>query len=506
MGAKSVEPAGDAFVRELDFSRVTLRLRHKEDKKGDADNEDQTIAKLQGNTLDVLQRCLVGLCLFNYDSAFTNGVSRQYKDTELVLKSSDGTTSRVTVNMKYIPVKMDLDQSESMNNMGTLRVDILDAADLPAADRNGFSDPYCKFNLNGKDMYKTKVQKKTLHPAWNEFFECSVKSRTAAKFKVTVMDWDMGDKDDLLGEAAINLNLLEPFKAQDIVLNLDGKSGALRLKMVFKPDYVTRSRQGSSTFSGTFATPGKIVGAPVKGVGKVGGAVGGGVVKGASFLRHGFKSRKDSRDVSNGNVEIPEDPTMNGDSAMATPQRAAPMFDASPAAPQTPTLKRTSSFGAASSIVGAGGAPGKAEAGTAMFLILSASGYPSASKLQVHVKQIGSKGAKEVHKTKGIKSSSGQAEWDAEMFKVTCSPDTQFQVLVEDDKLLGGHKLGEALFFIDDSPAGGEKAVKVGEGNVVIKTTFMPADDAMAESPRSRRSFLSKRSRDVSGAKTPMSS
>lgn len=78
------------------------------------------------------------------------------------------------------------------------------------------------------------------------------------------MDWDMGDKDDLLGEAAINLNLLEPFKPQEIVLTLDGKSGVLRLKMLFKPDYVTRSRQGSSTFSGTFAAPGKIVGAPVK--------------------------------------------------------------------------------------------------------------------------------------------------------------------------------------------------------------------------------------------------
>ena len=201
---------------------------------------------------------------------------------------------------------MDLDPSESINNMGNLRVDILDADDLPAADRNGFSDPYCKFNLNGKEMYKTKTQKKTLHPAWNEYFECPIKSRTAADFKLAVFDWDMGDKDDLLGEATINLDILEPFKPSEVVLRLDGKSGVIRLKMVFKPDYVIRSRQGSSTFSGTFAAPGKIVGAPVKGVGKVGGAVGGGVIKGASFLRHGFKSKKDSREVSNGDVEPPE--------------------------------------------------------------------------------------------------------------------------------------------------------------------------------------------------------
>lgn len=67
--------------------------------------------------------------------------------------------------MKYIPVKMELDPSESINNMGTLRVDVLDADDLPAADRNGYSDPYCKFNLNDKDIHKTKIQKKSLHPA-----------------------------------------------------------------------------------------------------------------------------------------------------------------------------------------------------------------------------------------------------------------------------------------------------------------------------------------------------
>lgn len=408
------------------------------------------------------------------------------------------------MSLKYIPVKMELDPSESINNMGNLRLDILDAADLPAADRNGYSDPYCRFNLNGKEIYKTKTQKKTLHPAWNEYFECPVKSRTAADFKVSVMDWDMGDKDDLLGEATINLDLLEPFKPQEIVLNLDGKSGVLRLKMLFKPDYVTRSRQGSSTFSGTFAPAGKIVGAPVKGV----GFVGGGVVKGASFLRHGFKSKSKGAggDVSNGLPSPPaEEPITNGDSPMSTPQRASPMIDRSPSTPQTPAHTRQKSFGAASTMSGVGGAAGKPESGTAMFMVQSASGYPAASKIQVHIKQSSGKSAKEVHKTKAIKSSSGEIEWDHEMFRVSCSPDTQFQVQVKDDKLLGGHDLGEAIFFIDDSATGSEKTVKVGDGSVVIKTTFMHAEDSsMAESPRSRRSFLSKRPRDVSGTKTPV--
>lgn len=52
-----LSPAGDAMVRELDVSRITLRLREKQDKKGEG--VEDTIAKLQGQTLSTLQRCLV---------------------------------------------------------------------------------------------------------------------------------------------------------------------------------------------------------------------------------------------------------------------------------------------------------------------------------------------------------------------------------------------------------------------------------------------------------------
>jgi len=50
--------AGDAMVRELDISRITLRLMEKEDKKGGDD--EHVFAKLSGDTLSILQQCLVG--------------------------------------------------------------------------------------------------------------------------------------------------------------------------------------------------------------------------------------------------------------------------------------------------------------------------------------------------------------------------------------------------------------------------------------------------------------
>lgn len=483
---------GDAMVREIDMSRITLRLVEKADRSGKQDDNHVT-AKLTGSTLHTLQQCL-------------------YKPTELTLRSDGGAVNKVVVLLKYLPVKMRLDPSESINNMGTLRVDVLDAADLPSADRNGYSDPYCRFRLNGKEVFKTKTQKKTLHPAWNEFFEVAIPSRTAAEFKVDVYDWDFGDKADWLGSAVLNLQVLEPFQPLEQTYPLDGKSGAIRLKMLFKPDYITRARQGSSTFSGTFAPAGKVIGAPVKGVGKVGG----GVVKGASFIRRGFGGRgsKDEAGTdANGTVPTETGAVTPGITTPAsTPSRAVNLVDGttSPSSPSPMIHARTKSNHSTVTNTPKGGA----ENGTASFVIVSASGYPPGADVRVHVKMLGSKGAKEVFKTKAIKSSTGTVEYDTnhENFKVPCCADTQFQVVVKDHDTFRSKDLGEGLFFVSDQGEGSEQTVKAGSGSVTLRSSFAAnAAEAMSDglkpsssgrdSPDSkregRRSFFGRR--DASG-------
>lgn len=407
---------------------------------------------------------------------------------------------------------MQLDPSESINNMGKLRVDILDASDLPSADRNGYSDPYCKFELNGKDVFKTKVQKKTLHPAWNEFFEVDVTSRTAAKFRCNVYDWDFGEKADFLGGSDINLEMLDPFKSQEYNLMLDGKSGSVRLRLLFKPDYVTRSRQGSSTFSGTFATPGKIVtgvaGAPIKGVGMAAH----GVSKGASFVFGGFKKKGKSEEeaVDNGAEMKEQDNAFLGGSALNVPKRSAALPEAPPVTPPGTSLgvphHRSKSFGASSmhSTI-----QGGASTGTASFTIISASGYPPSSSVMIVMKQMGAK-TKTIHKTEHIKSPSGQVSFSEkkESFKCSCSADTQFQIQVKGHNTFGSDdELGEGLFFVDESGTGMEKSVKAGSGHVVLKSNFVLAPAAEQESPKTpgsnlRKSFMAKRengrvSRDI---------
>ncbi len=483
---------GDAFVRELEMSQITLRLTEKTDNKGEGD-QDHVIARLKGSTLDTLQKCL-------------------YKPTELTMKGTDGALSRVTVSLKYLPVKMHLDPSESINNMGSLRVDVLDAADLPSADRNGYSDPYCKFRLNGKEVFKTKVQKKTLHPAWNEFFEVQVNSRAAAEFKCDVYDWDRADRADHLGTTAINLRNLEPFQPTEMGYALDGKSGTLRLKLLFKPDYVQRSRQGSSTFSGTFAPAGKVVGAPIKGVGK-----------GASFLKRGFTSKtKGGQDDAimdaNGSIvtSIHSDVVSDSSTPQGTPSRTNTAVDDPPKTPTSAQKDaphvRTKSFG--STFSGPGGTPKVASTGTASLTVISANGYPPTADVRVYVKMVGPKGGKEVHKTKSIKSPTGEVEYSAEheTFKVACTADTQFQVAVKDHGLFGGELLGDGLFFVADQGSGATQSVKAGPGTVVLHSQFTPSSGSSADSLRPvtssgrdspdskrgiRRSLLSKR--DFSG-------
>jgi len=385
---------------------------------------------------------------------------------------------------------MRLDPSESFNNQGTLRVDILDAADLPAADRNGFSDPFCKFYLNSeKEVYKTKTQKKTLHPAWNEYFEVPVRSRTAADFKVKVFDWDFGDKADFLGAAAINLDILEPFVQKEVTLGLDGKSGAIRLRMLFKPDYVVRARQGSSTFSGTFAVPGKVIGAPVKGVGKGAVLIGGGVARGATFLGRGFKRRKSRGANGAEEVDFSDSPKA---STEETPIISIEGADGSTA--QT-NHNRHKSWGGQSFASGVNGGPHGADHGIASITVVSANGYPLGTNVRVHVRMDSPKGAKEVHKTKHIKAPAGSVTFENETFKVPCTADASFRIVVKDHSTFGSdEELGEAPFFVDDQGSGGEKGVGVGAGTVVVRSSFQANDSTSGEpsSPKVRRGLLSR--------------
>ncbi|KAK6338720.1 hypothetical protein TWF696_009532 [Orbilia brochopaga] len=484
-----LDEIGDAFVRELEFSRVTLRLveHHKNKEEGDL------LGELKGNTLSLLKQCL-------------------HKPTVLTLPSKEHGVSRITVTLNYVPVAMKLDERESITNMGTLRVDVLDAADLPAADRNGKSDPYVIFELNGDRVHKTEVQKKTLHPAWNEFFQVEIPSKVTADFKCKVYDWDLAGDDDFLGAANLDLSKVEPFKKSIATVPLDGKSGSIRLAFVFTPDYVVRQRHTTATFSGTFAVPGKIVtnvaGVPIKGITKVGG----GVIKGASFLGKGLvnvgRGRKDRDDSSDDGYSsnqslpapipvpppqpIPEAPALTDDtrsSGSGSPPRLK-----TPGNRDSANLNPYGSHRSQKSISGTSIAP---EVGSATITLVSATGFKEGQKLRVHI--ITTKGKeREIFKSKTHKYTGGVLHWlNDESVTHACTPDASFKVEVYHDSRFPGadDKLGEGFLILSNSDTPVESTVPVGPGQITFKTVFKYSGEERVERPGSahshhRRSFF----------------
>lgn len=272
----------------------------------------------------------------------------QDKPADFVLTNeSGGNRSTVTISAKYVPVPIQLGMRETVNNCGLVRVDLVEGSGLKAADRNGKSDPYCHFSLNGERVYESGVQKKTLNPKWNEHFEMIVPSRIAAKFKLKVYDWDRVGAADKLGTAMIDLADIEPFESTTKVVPIldNGKeSGTITIRLVFRPEFVARSRAATSTFVGTLAGGaahgvGTVAGTGVHIVGKGGklalggaglvaggaGAVGKGVFSGVKHVLPGHHGRKDTM-TSLATIDSSAEGYALANASMASlPQGAAPL-------------------------------------------------------------------------------------------------------------------------------------------------------------------------------------
>ncbi|KAF7320046.1 hypothetical protein MKEN_00788800 [Mycena kentingensis (nom. inval.)] len=222
------ESVGEGFIKELDFGRVWLRLN-----AADEGDKDDILAEWKGDSKAFLQSTLEG-------------------PQEFTLQSENLTTSTVLIESRYVPAPVHLEPRESINNQGMLRVDLLDAKDLRSADRSGKSDPYAVFTLNGVKVFKSQTVKKTLSPVWNENCMVSVPSRVGADFSIEVFDWDQIGTSDTLGTAQINLADLEPFEAVERTLNIatsKGPQGHVRIRLMFQPEIIAKSRKATSTFS-----------------------------------------------------------------------------------------------------------------------------------------------------------------------------------------------------------------------------------------------------------------
>nr|QEN96197.1 multiple C2 domain and transmembrane region protein 1b isoform 1 [Danio rerio] len=111
---------------------------------------------------------------------------------------------------------------------------------LAIRDRAGTSDPYVKFKLAGKEVFRSKIIQKNLNPVWDERV-CLIVDNLKEPLYMKVFDYDFGLQDDFMGSAYLYLESLEQQRPLDVRLDLqdphcpDQDLGSLELTVTLYP-------------------------------------------------------------------------------------------------------------------------------------------------------------------------------------------------------------------------------------------------------------------------------
>ncbi|XP_012577395.1 PREDICTED: multiple C2 and transmembrane domain-containing protein 1 isoform X1 [Condylura cristata] len=111
---------------------------------------------------------------------------------------------------------------------------------LAARDRGGTSDPYVKFKIGRKEVFRSRIIHKNLNPVWDEK-ACILVEHLREPLYIKVFDYDFGLQDDFMGSAFLDLTQLELNRPTDVTLTLkdthypDHDLGNILLSVVLTP-------------------------------------------------------------------------------------------------------------------------------------------------------------------------------------------------------------------------------------------------------------------------------
>nr|XP_029500700.1 multiple C2 and transmembrane domain-containing protein 1-like isoform X1 [Oncorhynchus nerka] len=111
---------------------------------------------------------------------------------------------------------------------------------LAIRDRGGTSDPYVKFKIAGKEVFRSRTINKNLNPVWDERVSLLVDGLREPLY-VKVFDYDFGLQDDFMGSAYLYLESLEHQRTLDVTLDLEDPQypehnlGTLELAVTLSP-------------------------------------------------------------------------------------------------------------------------------------------------------------------------------------------------------------------------------------------------------------------------------
>lgn len=283
-----VNETGTVFIKEMDFSKLMVRVRNVRD----ADKDDKAVGRCSLEARKIVER-------------LTQAASSEESTPlieELPLLESNG--GKIRLSFTFIPViQFKLDPIESLENQGNLTVTVVKATNLTAADRGGTSDPFIRFYVDGERVYKTQTVKKTLNPVFSkdETFTVPIVNRMFTPVIAKIFDWDQIGKDTLIGECKITFTGedVETFVTTTKEFAVD-QGGSLTLRLTWRPELVARKRSATNIFSATTrvftSAPGNalgagrdVVGAGFGAGGKVLGAGGKVLGTGVSALGSGIR-------------------------------------------------------------------------------------------------------------------------------------------------------------------------------------------------------------------------
>ncbi|KAI7888150.1 C2 domain-containing protein [Mucor mucedo] len=490
--------SGDAFVREMDLSRIIVRVRDAKD-----DNEENRIGFWTSRVQDIV-KAIQDRPAPQEEKEATD-VVQEYK----LLDCAGGT---IRLSFKFTPVvQFKLDPSESLENQGNLTVTALSASGLRAADKSGTSDPYCVFSVNDEKVYKTETYKKQLAPTFkNETFVASISRRNIAKFYVKIFDWDQFGENELLAEGPIPIADLESFAASEVNVPLRG-GGNILLRLKWEPQLLARKREGTSLLGSTTriltggtGLAGDMVGMGVGAGGKVitggsravtgavgggakivGGAIGGGIgaigggigAIGRGFGKIGGNNKKPSVDMTSSAIappSVPSSPTTSSvppmppmppvpNSSVSTDRASRQSVVSNSVLSSNDSLYRTKSI-----------FEDRGKNATIKFSVVGARGLKSTKRDKLCDSYVRIRhGKNTIHKTKQCKKTC-EPEWN-ETFVTKVFGTTVLDLVVREHNTLTDHDIGEASFqvaeYVDEGKSfdGWLPLVPSGSGEIHIR-------------------------------------
>nr|CAH0111794.1 unnamed protein product [Daphnia galeata] len=144
-------------------------------------------------------------------------------------------------SVSSLPPLTSMQQPGSIQLLGPFRLHVVlkQGRDLAAKDSCGTSDPYVKFKLGSKVIYRSKTVYRDLNPIWEEDFDVHLDDLNTP-LHIRVFDYDWGVQDDFLGSATLELHQLELNKINLYSLDLftdemDGRQGIIDLSIALYP-------------------------------------------------------------------------------------------------------------------------------------------------------------------------------------------------------------------------------------------------------------------------------